>query len=1102
MRIPKCKKHYLVASLLAMAVVLMFCSTAFGQATSGDLVGTVVDSSGALIPNAKIVAVNVATGVTGNTTTNASGEYRFGNLLVGTYNVTANAGGFAPKTLQVVVELNKTATGRITLDIGPAATTVEVSGVAAVIDTTTAQLQATYDNRQTQDLPITGVGSGVLNLSLLQAGVGSSGGMGAGSGPSVGGQRPRNNNFTVEGVDNNDKGVTGPGITIPNDAVQNLTVMTNQYSPEFGHSTGGQFNQVIVSGTNTFHGMAYEYMRNRNLNAIDVSNQHQGLTKNPRYDNNRFGGQLGGPVFKNKLFFFGNFTYQPIGQSATPSSNIYAPTAAGYSTLAGISSVNQNNVNMLKQYATAGSSCKGASGCPTITVAGKTVDVGVLPIVAPNFTNNKFLVTSMDWNISDKDQLRGRYVYNKSASVDTAAYLPVFYMNITTPYHLVALSQYHTFSPSVTNELRAGFNRWGTTWPVPDFKFTGLDAFPNITLEDMNMNLGPDPNAPQYSIQNVYQLTDNLTWVKGNHTFKFGIDAAKYISPQLFIQRARGDYLYGNSEVYFLDHVPDSLAERSFGTVGYSGDQYWIYGYANDTWKIRPTISLTLGLRYEYLSTPFGWTQQNLNSVADTPGVITFGSPKAPTKDFAPRLGFAWAPGSGNTSIRGGFGMGYDVLYDNIGTLSRPPQIGSTTDCPGQAGCAPDTAFLKNGGIKPTGQSGITTLSRADAIAYTASYLPNEVKYPYSMQWNLGVQHVFKDNYTLEVRYVGTRGVHLNVQNRINRINRVDKNNNLPLYYTAPTQSQLDGLTTTLDTLKARPQCQAYFTAAGFCPSVGGGNIVAFMPYGGSNYHGLATQLNRRFSNGLQFQLAWTWSHTIDDSTADFFSTVLTPRRQEDFQNLRADRSNSALDRANRVTLQFLYDVPWFKNHSNWLAKNIVGNWEFAPIYTFETGEWASLQSSADANLNGDGAGDRVIINPNGSKTLSSGVTALKNTAGKVVAYRANNPNAYYIRADQGMLTNAGRNILQIPPINNWDMSLIKRFAVTERFKFEFGARLLNAFNHPQFIGGYINDIGSIGPTSAAATSFLIPGSANFNNPSLTFASNARTVQLFGKLSF
>ena len=175
------------------------------------------------------------------------------------------------------------------------------------------------------------------------------------------------------------------------------------------------------------------------------------------------------------------------------------------------------------------------------------------------------------------------------------------------------------------------------------------------------------------------------------------------------------------------------LAERSFGSVGYSGDQYATYWFVNDIWKIRPNLSLNFGVRYEYTSTPFGWTQQKLNSVADVPGVLTFGSPKAPTKDYMPRVGFAWSPGSsGNTSVRGGFGMGYDVLYDNIGTLSRPPQIGSTADCPNAALAFCSAPFLAHGGIPPQPSTGISTLTPDEARAATSTFLPNNVEYPYS----------------------------------------------------------------------------------------------------------------------------------------------------------------------------------------------------------------------------------------------------------------------------------------------------------------------------------------------------------------------------------
>ena len=1101
--------------VIAVSVLVCCASLAFGQAISGDLVGTVVDKSGAVVANATVDAVNADTNIKTSTTTSTGGEYRFTNLLVGTYDITATAKGFGSKTLKgFVVELNKTATARIVMDVGQVATTVEVTDTAPAIDTTTAQVATTYDIKQAQDLPTASLGlGGVLNLSLLQSGVTNAGGLGAGSGPSVGGQRPRNNNFTIEGVDNNAKGVTGPLIYIPNDAVGNFSVLQNQFTPEFGHSTGGQFNTVVQSGTNSLHGRLYEYFQNRNLNAIDVSNKNQGLTSNPRYDNNRFGGQAGGPVIKNRLFFFANYEYNPIGQASTPGSAVLAPTAAGYATLGTIPGLSATNVGVLKQFAVAPSACTAgqisskvcpAGGAVPIAAANTPVQVGVLPIVAPNFSNTKALTTSMDYNIGANDQLRGRYLYNNLAAIDNAATLPVFFTSQPNVFHLVAISEYHTFTPSVNNELRLGFNRFAQTFVVPNNSFPGLDSFPNIQLEDLNgLNIGPNPNAPSFQTQNYYGVVDNVSWIKGNHSLKFGVEGGKYISPQKFIQRSRGDYDYNTLSLFLTDQVPDSLAERSFGTVGYNGDQHMIYWFVNDTWKVRPTLTLNLGLRYEYTSTPFGWTQQSLNSVASVPGVITFGSPQAPTRDYMPRVGFAWAPGhSGNTSVRGGFGMGYDVLYDNIGTLSRPPQIGSTIDCPGNTGCAPNNAFLANGGIKNTGLTGITVLDAATARANTSAFLPDQVKYPYSEQWNLSVQHTFGTNYALEVRYLGSRGVHLNIQDRINRIAKVDATHFLPTFLSAPTQAQLNALTTTLASLNARPGFRADYAAAGF----NGSNIVAFEPYGASSYNGLAAQLNRRFSNGLQFQAAWTWSHTIDDSTADFFSTVLTPRRPQDFQNLHPDRSNSALDRAHRITLTTIYDVPWFKQ-SNWFAKNIAGNWEIAPVFTYETGEWADVQSAIDANLDGDSAGDRAIFNPAGVKGTSSDVTTLTNSAGATVAYLAVNPNAQYIRARAGAFANSSRNTLQMNPINNWDLSLLKRFAFTERMKFEFSAQLLNAFNHPQFVGGNFNQIllsvsqGAL-LISNATKNYLTPGATNFNSPSVTFPSNARNIQLSAKFIF
>src|SRR5262249_11680245 len=276
------------------------------QAISGDLLGVVTDSTGAVVSNAQVVATNLGTGVKTTTKTSATGEYRFINLPVGHYSLEMTANGMAGGYKDVQVQLNKQATANIVATVTTSQQTIEVTAESVTIDTTTHNIQNTFETKKLQDVPTATIGFGVLNLSLLDAGVASGGGIGAGTGPSVSGQRPRNNNFTIEGVDNNSKAVTGPVITVPNDAVQNFTVLQNQFSPEFGHSSGGQFNQTIISGTNKWHGRAYEYFQNRNLNAIDASNartQTGPHFTNPGLDNNRFGGQIGGPIWKDKIFF-------------------------------------------------------------------------------------------------------------------------------------------------------------------------------------------------------------------------------------------------------------------------------------------------------------------------------------------------------------------------------------------------------------------------------------------------------------------------------------------------------------------------------------------------------------------------------------------------------------------------------------------------------------------------------------------------------------------------------------------------------------------------------------------------------------------------------
>jgi hypothetical protein len=1108
------------ASVCVGLALLASSPSARAQVTSGDLVGIVVDPTGGAVAGAHVEVVEESTGVRATQNTEANGQYRFSNLHIGKYDLVVNATGFTRTSLKgVAIELNKTATQNVTLAVGQLSQSVEVLEATETIDTSTAQIQSNFTAKLAADLPIAGLSTGgVLNLSLLGAGVANAGGVGIGTGPSVGGQRPYNNNFTIEGIDNNEKSTTGALIFVPNDAVSEFTLMQNQFSAEFGHSSGGQFNTNIKSGTNQIHGAIYDYMSNRNLNAIDQSAANSGILSNPRFDQNRLGASIGGPIKKDKLFYYALFEYNPTGQAAVPSSPLLSPTADGYAQLSALPGISATNLGILQKYVATAATQSGTISVGPPGGATLNIPVGVLQVVAPNFQNAYYGVGSLDYNISERDQLRGRFLYNSVDTIDISGTLPAFFALQPTRNYMATLSEFHNFTPSVTNELRLGYMRFNQQFPIPNVSFPGLDSFPNLAFNDLNgLPIGPDPNAPQFTIQNTYQVTDNLSWTKGTHTFKFGFDGRKAISPQTFTQRSRGDYEYSNLSTYLFDQLPDQVAQRSLGAPVFYGDQISTYIYGNDQWKVNPHLTLNLGLRWEFTSIPYSERLQPLNSISNVPGLIEFNEPKPQYKNFAPRVGVAYSPGSnGKTSIRAGFGMNYDVLYDNIGILDLPPQLSTTVDLlafnPNNIG----SNFLANGGIVPNTSTG--PLTQAQARANTQALIENQ-KLPYSIQWNFGIEHQFANDYTFEARYLGTRGIHLDVQQRINDAAQVNAANALPTFFSQPTATQLAGLTRTFGDFPPVGQLPAY-AAAGF-----GASIVDNAPIGNSTYHGLALQLNRRFSRGLQLIGAYTWSHNIDDSTADFFTTVLTPRRPQDFQDLRPDRSSSALDRRHRLTLTAVYDFPFFKGGHNWFVKNLIGNWEIAPIYTYESPEYATVQSALDSNLNGDPWPDRAIINPAGANGTGTDVRAIDasgatipmtvtdaqgntNTNPAITAYVANNPNAKYVVAGPGTFPSGGRNTLPLRPTNNLDLGLIKRFSITERVRLEFQGQFSNALNHPQFTGGFLNHVDGANPnlvnivSSSSVRNMLKPGDPIFNRPDLAFSSNPRQIILVGKITF
>jgi hypothetical protein len=1090
--------------LLALLVAIIgLAPSAHAQAISGDLVGNVQDATGAALPGITVTATNSATNVKMTGVSNSTGDYRIANLIPGTYDVSASATGFATATLKgVAVELNRTTTANLKLAVGTISTAIDVVDAGALLDTTTAQVQQTYKAQQLGDLPMATNGQGVLNLSLLQAGVASSGGTGYGTGPSIGGQRPTNNNFTVDGVDNNSKSVTGPVVYIPNDDVAEFTLLANQFRAEYGHSSGGQFNTIVRSGSNAVHFSIYEYFRNRNLNAVDQLFRNA-PTPLPRYDQNRLGANIGGPIKRNKLFIFGGFEYNPYGGAAS-SGSIYAPTAAGYSTLAGISGVNQTNLGILKQYATAPAV---TSDGPTIKLGGVSVPTGSIPVVGPNFQNAYFTVISTDYNISDKDQLRGRYIANKYDSMSTAAALPVFYTPIPNTNYLSTAAWYHTFTPTLVNEFRLGFNRNNQSEPVGNQTFPGLDAFPNLQFNDLNLQVGPNPNFPQSGISNTYQAIENASWTHGAHTVKGGYEFRDYIAATHFTQRVRGDYEYTSVANYLLDLTPDYLAQRSLGDPVFYGNQLAHYMFVQDTWRVSPKLTLDAGLRYEWTGVPVGAQSQQLNAVASVPGLVDFRAPKSSNLGgFAPRLGVAYTPGtSGNTVFRAGFSRATDVIYDNLPLNSPPPQFTTAVDVTNAGG----SNFLKNGGISAALYAPQTNYTPAQARAASAYYLADQVL-PYSLNWNAEVQHTFGKDYTFTARYVGTRGVHQLIQQQIDRLHSlVTPTSFIPTYLTAPDAGTLASLPRNVGNLR-EPSTWAdpAWSAAGFTKA-----ITSYQPQGWSFYNGLDLQMQRRFAHGLQFLAAYTWSHNIDNQTATLNTSALSQRRVQDFGNLTPEKAASALDRRQRLTFSAVYDMPYLKDSKSWFTRNILGNWQFAPVYTYETPEYFTVSSGIDSNLNGDSAGDRTIVNPSGTAGTGSGVYGLDkngnriNIAGSttaqlnnVVAWVAVNPNARYIQAGYGALANAGRNTQATRPIDNIDFNIMKRFAIREKAKFEISGQAYNLFNHAQFIPGSIGDVGRI--STSGATAYTNITGANFNNPEKVFSSNPRLMQIVAKFTW
>jgi Carboxypeptidase regulatory-like domain len=1147
--------------MLIMGLALVFSVSTSAQRTTGTLRGQVLDPSGAAVPDAQITATNQDTGVSVKITTTSAGTYSFPSLIPGTYKVSVEAKGFKNflKT-EISVIANQDNVADAHLDLGVATEIVEVTAGGVAIQTTSSELNNTYDSNSVAGLPNAAgtLNGSPLNLAVLAPNVVAMPGGTTGIGGSVGGTRPRDNNFTVDGVDDNNLGVTGNNSTVIPDAVAEFNLTTNQFSAEYGHSAGGQFSLVTKTGTNNWHGSGEWYNQNRNYNSLDNLTKNaidvqKTLAGQPAFDNNRFGGTVGGPVIKNKLFVFGAYEYTYLhGQGGATA--FTGPTAAGMTVLQA-QAADSAVTNLLKNFPIASANDAGSIcvNCPLVAgVPQPNVPIGNITIFSPNFQREHDAQFNADYTMG-RHQFGARLLINQESFI-----LPVnstqAEFNQSEPIHnrKIALNDVWTINSHLVNDLRVQYSFFSLSTLNP------CTACPtDITINDLlgGVTVGPGDNTTQK--QNSYQIADTFSWTRGKHSFKFGGQYNHFIYPQFFLPRSNGDNQYKTATAFINDVRPDNPGRtlRNAGTGSFLGTQSAFYGFAQDDLKFSSRLTLNLGIRYEYWTNPLGSSTQTLNAISNAPGLITFGNPATDKNNIAPRIGFAYDPqGNGKTSIRGGFGIAYDVKFQNFASITLPPQLQSELDPNSACGLAtkpswcatPNNAgFLAGGGLPSVY---IPPADQKAARGLTTSFIDDTVM-PKILTWSLGVQREIARNTTVEVRYLGTRGLELPVQFRKNRISAFDagitplptffKPSDIPTTWSAstPTDTAINSFNSNI---YAQLPCT---TGVLLCPF--NANITSDPPFGSSIYHAGSVSFTQRARHGLTFNANYTYAHTIDNSTNEFFTSLLNPRRAQDTNRINEDRGNSDLDVRHKFALSLTYQVPDVKS-DNRFVKTLVNGFQIGSIFLAQSGQPVTLQSGGvDSNGNGDSAGDRASVNPFASGILGSDVFAVcEATAGTAsttpvgqtyvgtvgitsastngcaansnpnvvqnpfgfdpaIGYTPVSSGAKYVITGPGARANLGRNSFTGPGFGILNMSVGKKFHFSESKYLQAKVDIFNILNHPNYALSNGNVFSVAGVTTATTTpGYAIPTDANFLNSHQLFSGGFRSLTLGLKLVF
>src|SRR5216684_6877768 len=1110
----KCAFFYLLIVSLALASA----EPSSAQGLTGTLRGVVLDQQSKVVPDASITATSENTGTSVKTTSSSAGTYSIPNLPSGTYKIKVEASGFASYLRTGIQVLSSQVTEvSVNLDIASATATVLVESGANLVQTETSQISGSFEGNSISDIPVqSGAFLSVLNLAIFLPNTTTQIGGTSGTGGSIGGLRGRQNSFSIDGTDNNDPTVTASTQQVIPDAVQELTVNQNIYSAEYGRGAGGQFNVITKTGTNQVHFGLWGYNTNRAYDAF--SNQEGQIGKKRRYDSNRVGGDVGGSIIKNKLFYYGAYEFNNLGlQPSAPAP--LAPTSAGMTQLNAMA-VDQQVKDLLAQFpiAAAQTNCSTPPAPCVVIVNGTRIPVGTVQAVAPSYVNQQDYIINGDYN-SGQQSLHGRYLKSRTRQPSFGASFPLaqFASFSAADSRRVILNHTWTATSHLVNDFKGSFVRYTQFFPLSGI----AQNFPTLTVDDLNaITLGPNGNLPQHRVFDEYTLGDTVSFTRGRHTLKWGGQYYWYISPSEFLQNQRGQYGYTSLNQLINDQLPSkpNFTLQGLGSGFFSGNAKNFSFFMQDDVKVTSRLTLNLGLRYDFFGNPAGTKANALNAVASLPGTpLVFRVPKQDWNNVGPRIGFAWDPtGKGKWAVRGGGGVAYDVIPWNFYTNANPIQLQVVLTpgaaCVGTFGAPPawcstanGSGFLADGGMHNIAFTPPTT--QAAARAQTSNIMADAAA-PKVFTWSLSVQREIVKNTSLEVRYLATRALELPVQLQLNSISPFELGARpLPTYF-----NQSDIPANVPATARNLGQFLALRTRRYAADGFTGGVITEEAAVGSSAYHGGAVELLHRFSRGLMLRANYTFAKTMDNSTNDLNTSAVNPRRPQDSYNLRNEWARSALDVTHKVALTWVYDLP-SPNWNNRFAHGAASGWEWTGSYLFQSGQPVTIQSGVDSNGNLDAAGDRAILNSVGSQGVGStvsrvcrdpatGATSVNNACatGNTVGYVANTPNARYIQAGAGAVPNLGRNTFNSPYFNVWNMSILKNQKLTERFKLQLRVDAYDVFNHPNFTFGNLS-------VFQTTTNALSQNYANINTGSgfldkNLFDGGSRTIQLGLKLTY